>query len=172
MKKITLISLVLVVALGLMGVGFALWSDSLFISGTVNTGNIGLTWSAGIPTDDEIEGKDVSSASVAIVGDTMTIIVTDAYPCITYTIPIDLHGVGSVPVHTKMTLVSSTGESYWVTIPDMTGLQIHQGGVWDGVITIHLDNLADQLSQYTFTVQLDYWQYNEDDVALPLVPFQ
>ncbi len=159
MKKITLIAMTLVLALGLAGVGFALWSDSLYLEGTVNTGDIGLRWSQDVPYDDEIEGKDVSYAECVIVGDTLTITVFNAYPSITYTIPIDLHGIGTVPVHTLMTVIS--GNQSWVQLPDLTGMQIHEGDVWFGEIAIHLDNSALENSIYTFSVQLDYWQYNE-----------
>jgi len=168
MKKITLISLVLVAALGLMGVGFALWSDSLFISGTVNTGDIGLMWSQGTPYDTEDPLKDVSRGECEIIGDTLYITVYDAYPCIEYHFPIDLHGMGSVPVHTAMTVVS--GNETWVTLPELSGMQIHFDQVWNGEIVIHLDNTADQKSVYTFAVQLDYWQYNEAPGTLPFGP--
>ena len=170
MKKIVLICMALVMALGAVGVGYALWSDSLFISGTVNTGNIGLIWSQGTPYDTEIAAKNVSHGECSITGDTLSITVFDAYPGIAYHFPIDLHGVGSVPVHTAMTVRS--GNTAWITIPNMSGLQIHQGQTWNGEIVIQLDNTAAELHTYTFSVQLDYWQWNEDSVANPLVPFQ
>jgi len=40
MKKIGLLSLALVLALGTLGVGYALWFDEVTIEGTVNTGNV------------------------------------------------------------------------------------------------------------------------------------
>lgn len=40
MKKVGLILLALVLALGVLGVGYAMWSDTLLISGTVNTGTV------------------------------------------------------------------------------------------------------------------------------------
>jgi len=40
MKKIGLLSLALVLALGALGVGYAMWSDTLVIDGTINTGNV------------------------------------------------------------------------------------------------------------------------------------
>lgn len=40
MKKIGLICMALVLALGALGVGFAMWSDTITIDGTVNTGNV------------------------------------------------------------------------------------------------------------------------------------
>lgn len=43
MKKIGLVILALVLILGTMGVGFAMWSQTVTVSGTVGTGNVALT---------------------------------------------------------------------------------------------------------------------------------
>ncbi len=169
MKKIGLLVMALIVALGGLGATYALWSDSLYLEGTVHTGDIGLEWSQGEPWDTEITGKDASWGECYIEGDMLYITVYDAYPSIYYHFPIDLHGVGSVPVHTAMTVTN--GNPAWVIIPEMSDLQMHLGDTWDGEIIIHLDNTAEELTTYTFGIQLDYWQYNEDGVALPLVPF-
>ena len=40
MKKIGLICLALVLALGALGVGYAAWTDTIYIDGTVNTGEV------------------------------------------------------------------------------------------------------------------------------------
>ena len=167
MKKIAFIGMALILALGVMGAGFALWSDSLFVEGTIETGDIGLTWSQGDPYDTEDSMKNVSFGECEIIDDTLYITVFNAYPCIEYHFPIDLHGVGSVPVHTQMTLTS--GPCPWVEIPQIP-MQIHEGDVWNGEIVIHLDNTAEENETYHFTVQLDYWQYNEDPGPLPFGP--
>ena len=161
MKKIGLICLALVLALGTIGVGYALWSDTLFLEGTVGTGNIGLEWSQDIPYDDEAPDKDVSWATCIIIDDTLYIDIFNAYPSITYTIPIDLHGTGSVPVHTSWTVLPGNANPAWITMPNWGGLQIHQGDSVFGDVVVHLDNTAEQGMLYSFSVILDYWQYNE-----------
>jgi hypothetical protein len=57
-KKIGLLALALVLALGALGVGYASWSDTIFVSGTVETGSVDLeiidcsnTWVWKYPTD-------------------------------------------------------------------------------------------------------------------------
>lgn len=159
MKKIGLICLALVVALGTLGAAFALWSDTLFLEGTVNTGDIGLEWTQGDPYDNE--EKDVSHAECQIIGNTLYIDIYNAYPCVTYTIPIDLHGTGSVPVHTSWMVMPGNCNPSWVTMPNWGGLQIHQGEDLWGDVVVHLDNTAEQGMTYSFSVILDYWQYNE-----------
>jgi len=42
MKRIALISLALVLALGTLGLGYAAWTDTIFIGGTVQTGSLDL----------------------------------------------------------------------------------------------------------------------------------
>ena len=42
MKKFGLICMALVLALGALGIGYASWSDSIYIEGTVNTGTVDL----------------------------------------------------------------------------------------------------------------------------------
>ena len=41
-KKIGLLALALVFALGALGVGYASWNDTIFVTGTVNTGSVNL----------------------------------------------------------------------------------------------------------------------------------
>ena len=43
MKKIGLLLLALIFALGTLGVGYAMWSDTIFVKGTVNTGTVDIT---------------------------------------------------------------------------------------------------------------------------------
>jgi predicted ribosomally synthesized peptide with SipW-like signal peptide len=42
MKKIGLLALALVLALGALGVGYAMWTDTVTVNGTINTGSIDL----------------------------------------------------------------------------------------------------------------------------------
>lgn len=163
MKKIGLICLALVLALGTMGVGFALWSETLYIDGTVNTGELSVYWTQGDPWDDELPEKDVSWADCEIIGDTIYIWITNAYPSITYHIPIDVHNDGTIPFHlcgivmTGSTLpVGST-----VTFPDWECFQVHPGFGEVGEITVHLCNDALENETYFFSAELTVVQWNE-----------
>jgi len=165
MKKIGLLCLALVLALGTMGVGYALWYEDLFISGTVETGTLDVDWSLnGEPTDNEIAGKDVSHGEFSITGNTLYIHIYNAYPCITYTFPIDIHGVGSVPAHLCPLFITGGNmpAGAVVTFPNWDDVQLHAGDTEYGVITVHLDNRAAQDADYWFTATLRAHQYNED----------
>jgi hypothetical protein len=173
MKKIGLLALALVLALGTLGVGYALWFEDLVIEGTVMTGTLDVDWSQGVPYDTEPDGKDVSYGVCFIEGNTLSITIYDAYPCIEYHFPIDIHGVGSVPAHLcPLVIISSdlpSGAS--VTFPDWSDVQLHQGDEEVGEIVVHLDNTADENTTYSFTAVLRAHQYNEDgdcaSVGLP-----
>jgi hypothetical protein len=144
MRKIGLLLLVLVLAMGALGVAYAHWSGELVINGTVNTGTFGaeltqnntFIWQ---PIDDEdyesgadnlnwinpglyslypwIDfGKTQDNAWAECVltnekddyagcaNDTITITVHDAYPCYNVWVPIDVHCIGTVPIHVWYTI--------------------------------------------------------------------
>ena len=160
MKKIGILLLVLVLSLGAMGASYALWSDVLFLDATVETGSIGLEWTQGDPIIDG-DTKDVSTASCSIDGNTLSIIIGNAYPCVTYTFPIDLHCTGTIPVHTSFTMTGGNMDPSWINLPAWDGLQVHPDQDLYGDVVIHLDNSALQGTTYTVDYDLVYWQYNE-----------
>jgi hypothetical protein len=171
MKKLALIALALVVALGGLGVGHALWFDYLYVDGYVYTGYIGVEWSIEDWWDDE--DKDFSSISPWIIDDTLYIDIYNAYPCVTYTVMFDLHCTGTVPVH-------FTTPYMWGDLPpgeitfmvyDQAGvlipldqLQLHPGETVYGYLTVHLNNEAIQDYWYWFYIDFMYHQYNEDPI--------
>lgn len=126
MKKIGILALSLVLCLAITGAGFAKWSQSLYIDGTVNTGtvevgirDVGTSDPAGTPDQmfDLIrmepvtvpEGKDVASAEsvngiekcehngVLFYKD-VTFNVTNAYPLYYWEDTIEIANCGSIPV--------------------------------------------------------------------------
>ena len=169
MKKIALISLALVLALGTLGVAGAMWWDDLFIDGYVETGNIGVEWSLDYWYADE--WKDVSEMFVGIDGDTLYVDIYNAYPCVNYVVGWDLHGVGSVPVHFVEPIITTdlpAGATFIFVVYDATGLripwsdiQLHFCDYVYGELIIHLDNTVPQNAQYSFMIELIYHQYNE-----------
>jgi len=65
MKKIGLLSLALVLALGTLGVGYALWFDEVTIEGTVNTGSVEISINA---TSETYVYKNVTSSAMVMSG--------------------------------------------------------------------------------------------------------
>jgi len=122
MKKIGLLCLALVVALGTFGVSYAMWSDSVTLSGPVNTGSVEWEFMGPVVNLDpcvtppsvsndwncfydlyggdwELMGKDVACTDVVISSpDTLTVTVNNAYPYYGNHIAFKVHGLGSIPL--------------------------------------------------------------------------
>ncbi len=120
MKKIGLISLILVLALGALGVAYAAWTDTIIISGTVTTGELAIEFTAPAYTNDpsnqpdenmffDLHGtweqmdKDVGVTTVTILdpgpgyGRTLEVILDNAYPYYFVAVDFKIHGLSSHP---------------------------------------------------------------------------
>lgn len=164
----------LMLALALTGVAFAHWTDSLYISGTVNTGTFGAELSVGTGHDSEPPCKDVSSISGILSedGKTITVTVTNAYPCIDYYLPIDVHCTGTVPliiesiVIDRGTLPENTTLEIipaMIDFPLEVGTQLHYCDAAYGELHVHLDEDAEENTNYTFSVTINVVQWNYYD---------
>jgi len=170
MKKLGLLALALVLALGSLGIGYALWYEILYIDGTVYTGELNAEWSLHGYEDDET--KDYSYVDAYIDGDTLYVYVGYAYPSINYYVYFDVYNSGSIPFHLCPLLgpEMTTPHGYfpgYVRISDVTPPQVHPGYEAVGTIHIHLDNRAEELTTYKFNCTLPIVQYNEDCSQLP-----
>jgi len=183
MKKIGLLLLTLVLALGALGVGYAMWDKTLGITGTVNTGEVNMRI-VSISQDDEgidlgtlIDGvtpkdKDVGWTVVQIdPNDNQKGIVTvhNAYPCYENYVHFSAHNNGTVPVKLQDIIVDNPSLCITVSAWDGLGEQIEPGEVndppamADNTIWFHVEQCAleNQTNVYTFTVQFYYVQWNE-----------
>ena len=107
--------IVLVIMLALLGVGYALWSDTLVIDGTVHTGEVDMAFSP-CETNDPGEGDDpgywkhVASCECGQSDgslddqydngfDQMDITIEGGYPSYSCEVSYDMSNIGTVPVH-------------------------------------------------------------------------
>lgn len=101
MKKVGLIVIALVLVLGSLGVGYALWTQTINVNGTVLTGDLKA----------EFAGTDIATGSPFIDAynlvtyttsgnnsGTLTVTLKNAYPGMVATIPIVIHNNGSIPI--------------------------------------------------------------------------
>lgn len=139
MKKIALISLALVLALGSLGLGYAHWSDQLYVEGDVSSGTVTLAWDISEEpflgyTDNEPPEKDTAWGEIyydhaTYVQDpcslkegykNMVLTVHEAYPCyeIHFT-TVRIHNIGTIPVIlTGFDVYDPTGElNFTWTVP-------------------------------------------------------
>ena len=171
-SKMIGIAAVLLIALMVCGVSYALWSKTLYIDGTVNMGNVNAEIIAGKSWDTEEVGKDVSSIDCHVdAAGHLIVTVTNAYPCIDYYQAFSIHCTGSIPVKVQsITPVTNTIPASGVAEiiadehndPDIAvGLQLHYCEYAYGVIHVHLDNHAVLGETYTFTFEIFLVQWNE-----------
>jgi len=164
----------LMLALAITGVAFAHWTDTLVINGTVNTGTFGAELNVGEGYDSEPPNKNVSYISGTLGDDkkSITVTVNNAYPCIDYWLPIDLHCVGSVPLIIESIVVDRgnlPGDTTLEIVADPAhpgenviaiGTQLHQSQTAYGRLHLHLGENAAQGQTYTFTVTINVVQWN------------
>jgi hypothetical protein len=133
MKKVALLGLALVLALGSLGFAYAKWSDSVTLSKTVNTDYIDVYWGTITPWDDcsgpsndynldlsqypDIvtyyrEVKNVGCTTVEGIGtDSLLVTVTNAYPLYYCDVEVEFCNRGSVPV--KLADISAEPVGNW-----------------------------------------------------------
>jgi len=105
MKKLGLLVLVLVLALASLGIGYAAWSSSVTINGTVETGTV------------LVGVVDAGSEGTVTYGTPLgggwynaeTITVSNAYPGAAYDYNIRIGNEGTVPVNFTSSLTGFTG---------------------------------------------------------------
>jgi len=131
MKKIGLLSLALVLALGTLGIGYAAWTDTVYIEGDVTTGSVAwefwdfpgqadqgndpnLFWDLEEPELTITQDKDVGNTTVAYeVGahpHVLNVIINNAYPYYYNHISYYVHYYGSIPGRIKEAVVKIGGE--------------------------------------------------------------
>ena len=162
-------------ALAALGVGYAFWSTNVIVSGTVNTGSVGIEWSIEEPGwDAESPEKDVSSIECVIDGSTLSVTVRNAYPSMDYLCTFDVHSVGTVPVHLSELVFSGLPNGFEVKIQDengfpacFAGIQLHESDAVWATLHLHLTNdVPNASTTYTFTGEITAFQWNESPAGL------
>jgi len=144
MKKIGLLCLALVLALGTLGVGFAAWTDTLYIEGEVNTGTVDIniealsgTWVWKVGHDEvqyhgwgttengpegftpPAEAEPITSATAEmdptdLDGDTVIVTFDNLYPCKWLFVDFLVHYEGSIPVILNAEIEETTAGDPWL----------------------------------------------------------
>jgi len=184
------IFMILVIALAILGVGYALWSETLTISGTVNTGEVDVEFSVHDPEEcvdvngvltcpEPPEKADVANCTVEWLGpdgdsevdlgpDQLVVTIDGMYPSYHCKVSFDVTSTGSVPVH--VWLPEPSGDiPEWVAT-DFNGcyedgVQLHQGDT-TGLCTMDIHFTNEQAppegSSHTFGWTILATQWNED----------
>ncbi len=165
-----LLALFLVLSLAAMGVGYALWSETLTINGTVNTGEVDVIFSP-VSTDDPPGAKDppgyekdvaVCEAGLSEDEKSMTVDIDTGYPSYECTVTYDITNTGTIPVKIQSVTVSVPDELTYVETGCAVGDQIDPGqSTPPCTLKIHVEQEAGENSAYTFTKTYLLVQWNE-----------
>ena len=160
MKKIGLIALIVVLSLGIIGVGYAAWSQTLSVTGTVAAGTYDVQLTNVSKTDD-VNGVATISATLAD-SHTITIALSKLYPGSVEKVNFDVKNNGTIP--SKVTAITINTVSGTTLDIDLSGADAHNdvtasltgittsttiaGGatITPCVLTFTTDSTADQLT--------------------------
>jgi predicted ribosomally synthesized peptide with SipW-like signal peptide len=182
--------MVLVILLALLGVGYAVWSETLTISGTVQTGEVDVRFSTypkeecvdinGVLNCPEPEEKaSAANCSIQWSGpdndsngdegyDQLLVTVNGIYPSWHCKVSFDVTNIGNVPVHVKLPEPTDDIPEWVATDFDTCyeeNVQLHQGqSTGKCTIDIHFTNdqaPPEDSGPYTFGWNILAHQYNE-----------
>ena len=162
LHKVWVLALALLVALGAMGVTYSAWTDEIYITGTLATGDVNATLTCGDEWEvPETEGTDIDCDT----GDPMTldISVTNALEGVEYYCEFDINNAStSFPVKVDGVDLSGsyTGVSASVDISPL-GLQIDPGDTETGRVNIHLTTDASAGDTLNYTLEVSVKRWNE-----------
>ncbi|MFH1382488.1 MAG: hypothetical protein ABIH70_06285 [Chloroflexota bacterium] len=167
MKKLWLLCLAVVAALGLLGVGYARWQGELYLQGEINTGEVEVCIESIAPDDHGIDpgyDKDVAWVEVWVDPNDCsrgTATIHNAYPCYTTFVHFTTLVGGTVPVRLQSINIVNPNPCVEVLAWDTMGEQRHPGEHSDNAMSVHVLQCAEQNATYTFSVEFVYVQYNE-----------
>jgi hypothetical protein len=177
-RKILSISALTILVLAL-GTALAMWSETLWINTTVNTGEVDVKWSEWWCSDqgsdpqgegyDNSEGKDVASCNVDVKivddeGDAIKLLVTidNAYPGYAVDVYLVVDNIGTIPVKLYDYSVGEPEDPIIMslTIPEDT--QIDPG--YSSTYILHIEVLQEAEENATYgpyEIELVFAQWNE-----------
>lgn len=182
--KYLAIPLILLIGLAIAGYAYASWHTTLYINGTVNTGEIKVKCLSASSDDppgeiDVGKNKDVGTTLVSRIDDThINVTIVNGYPCYETYVHFTVQNVGTIPIHFKgfgpqppfqYNATSGRWEATLfdgkITVHGWDGIeeQLHPGWTKDYTIWIHIEQSAQPGTTYTFTIEVIFSQWNAND---------
>ena len=180
MRKLGLLLMILVLALGTLGVGYSAWTDTITVAGTVNTGNVELTvknysgtWVYKTePHEIEVISGWVGQVQLPVVGDPYPMLVASAiaeaggedgadvimtfdnlFPGVVFCADFLVHYTGSVPAIVGADIAS---DSEWLNELWAMG-NTGEGGAW--AVAYWSDEFGREGALIEGPVQMHYCDY-------------
>jgi len=149
--RVGLLSIALLLSLGVMGVGYAVWTDTAFVDGTVETGS----W-VGV-LDEPVAISQNITLSVTLP-DTLNVSVSNAQANTPYTGSFKVKNVGTVPIKIDSIVIDLPPDTTAIVSGVNVGDELDAGNtISAGVST----STPVQGKSYDFTVTFTFVLWNE-----------
>ncbi len=158
--KVGVLFLQVCIVLAILTGSYALWTRTLYIDGTVETGQIHADLNVLACYDSETEEENISEISAKVEDATMHILITNAYPDIQYTVEFELSNTGSIPLRIYQYPLDETLPGT-IMITNFTDQKLLCEESTEGNITVQLNDSAEQYTTYYFQVVYAVYQWND-----------
>ena len=138
--RLGMLSIALLLSLCVMGIGYAGWTDTVSIDGTMKMGYIEVELSPGECSDPEKISCYVSAPSAPSAPHTLVVTLTNP-PAGNYTCGFTITNTGTIPVKIQSIVTSGFSNGVEVSVLGVTeGTQLEQAGVYpdsfDGAVIV------------------------------------
>lgn len=158
-SKFAVLAILLIVALSAISVGYAYWTETLYINGTVQAGELDVAFAAN-PSATDNESVANCSASVSSDGNTLEITISNAYPGYECTVDFAVENVGTIPVDLKGVSTPTAPAELAVTASGATANDLAVNGSANGQIKVKVNESATEGANYTFSATILAQQFN------------
>lgn len=167
MKKVKLLTLVLVLAFAVTGMAYAYWTQTLAVSGTVSTGNLDLAWN-GLEEFTRVEQNgDYANATIAVNPRSNKIIdvtISNAYPGWQGKFNVGYTNLGTVPGKIDSVKVVNLPRQLTLNtdgIPVGALVEYDRTITGNFLVTVRPELGNETMNEtYTFSVELEGSQFN------------
>lgn len=175
MKKVKFTAFIMVIAFILMGAGYAAWTDTTEINGTITTGWLDVIFEN--PGSNDSDGVndpgmlyDVGKTKATIIGDdkkTLQVEITNGYPGYNSQVEFSLRNDSTIPVKVKEVVIQKDYDNELLVgfdaVNALVGTEIGVGASLDNIIiTNEITENAQQNDDYSYTVTITFQQWNID----------
>ena len=161
---------VLIIGLAVAGASYAMWTETLSVSGTVAAGELDAGFLECECSDSDGDGVYEGEGHVLCEltdtdgdGDNETAVITivNGYPCYTATCDLTIMNTGTIPLHVAGVNIVNADPELDVSIsddPTCTILDVGETATFD--VEVHVNDNAAELGDYGFSVTVDIEQFN------------
>jgi len=164
--KVGILFLQICIVLTILTGSYALWTQTLYIDGTIETGAISAEWIIQNCHDNEPVEENISDISATVEESTLHVMISNAYPTIVYTVEFEIYNTGSIPLLIYQFPIDTAIPGI-ISITNVSDQQLLPRANIEGNITIELNDSAQPQTTYYFQVIYTLYQWNEEYIPAP-----